>query len=369
MATERFFEESLEQSQVKARIVQKYFWAWAKVIMPHASGGRIAYLDLFAGPGRYQDGTASTPLLILQEAIKDPKMSQMLVTEFNDRDANNSQSLETAIKALPGIERLRYQPVVRNHEVGETIVKQFEGKRLVPSLIFVDPWGYKGLSLRLVNAVMKDWACECIFFFNYNRINAGLSNPMVEEHMAALFGDRALALRQKLEGMAPRDRELTIVEELTKALQGMGDRRHVLPFVFKNEAGTRTSHHLFFVTKHLRGYEIMKDVMAKESSSADQGVPSFAYNPADQRFPLLFELSRPLDDLAGMLLTEFAGRTLPVRQIFDLHHVGRPFLLVNYKAVLKNLEAAGEVSCNPSLASRRKDTMADTVRVAFPRRQ
>jgi three-Cys-motif partner protein len=100
MATERFFEESLEQSQVKARIVQKYFWAWAKVIMPHASGGRIAYLDLFAGPGRYQDGAASTPLLILQEAIKNPKMSQMLVTEFNDRDANNSQSLETAIKAL-----------------------------------------------------------------------------------------------------------------------------------------------------------------------------------------------------------------------------------------------------------------------------
>lgn len=372
MATERFFEESLEQSQVKARIVQKYFWAWAKVIMPHASGGRIAYLDLFAGPGRYQDGTASTPLLILQEATKDPRMSQMLVTEFNDRDANNSQSLGTAIKTLPGIERLRYQPVVRNHEVGDAIVREFEGKRLVPSLIFVDPWGYKGLSLRLVNAVMKDWECECIFFFNYNRINAGLSNPMVEEHMAALFGDRAPVLRQKLEGMAPQDRELAIVEELTAALQEMGGR-YVLPFVFKNEVGTRTSHHLFFVSKHPLGYGIMKQIMAKESSSADQGVPSFVYNPADRNFPLLFELTRPGDDLGDMLLAEFAGRTVPVKQIFERHNIGRPYLLENYKTVLKELEAAGKVKCTPPAASRPKrhgePTMADTVRVVFPRRQ
>jgi three-Cys-motif partner protein len=372
MATERFFDESREQSQVKAEIVRKYFSAWAKVIMPHATKGSIAYIDLFAGPGRYKDGTASTPLRILQTAIDNPQMREMLVTMFNDGDANNSRSLETAIAALPGIDTLRHRPVVHNHEVGETIVKQFEEMRLVPSLIFVDPWGYKGLSLRLVNAVLKDWACECIFFFNYNRINAGLSNPMVEEHMAALFGDRAPALRQRLEGMAPQARELTIVEELTAALQEMGGR-YVLPFVFKNEAGTRTSHHLFFVSKHPLGYGIMKQIMAKESSSADQGVPSFVYNPAGRNCPLLFELTRPLDDLAGMLLADFAGQTASVKQIFERHNIGRPYLLENYKAILKELEAAGKVACTPPAASRRKrhgePTMADAVRVAFPRRQ
>jgi len=63
-----FFEESREQSQVKATIVAKYFWAWAKVILPTAKkqGGRIAYIDLFAGPGRYKDGTSSTPLKVLE---------------------------------------------------------------------------------------------------------------------------------------------------------------------------------------------------------------------------------------------------------------------------------------------------------------
>ena len=364
MANERFFDESREQSQVKSTIVQKYFWAWASIITRKTRENRIAYIDLFAGPGRYKDGTVSTPLLILEHAINDPAMQKMLVTMFNDANADNTQSLEAAIKSLPGIEKLKYAPKVYNNEVGTEIVEKFEKKNLVPTLMFVDPWGYKGLSLRLVNAVLKDWACECIFFFNYNRINAGLGNPIVAQHMEALFGkERADALREKLEAMSPADRELAIVEELAEALKEMGGK-YVLPFTFKNDAGTRTSHHLFFVSKHPLGYGIMKGIMAGESSLSEQGVASFQYSPADERFPLLFALSRPLDELAHQLLEHFAGRQLTVEQIFDFHNVGTPYIPANYKAALLKLEAAGKITCDP--AKRRKNTMADHVRVTFP---
>ena len=158
MDNQSFFGESSEQSAVKTLIVSKYFWAWAKVIIPTAkkSTNRIAYIDLFAGPGRYKDGTRSTPLLVLEQAIADPDMRQMLVTHFNDGDGDNSQSLQVAINALPGIASLKYPPQVDHQEVGEKIVKTFEGMKLVPTLFFVDPWGYKGLSLRLVNSVLKD---------------------------------------------------------------------------------------------------------------------------------------------------------------------------------------------------------------------
>jgi hypothetical protein len=64
---------------------------------------------------------------------------------------------------------------------------------------------------------------------------------------------------------------------------------------------------------------------------------------------------------------------VPVKQIFERHNIGRPYLLENYKTVLKELEAAGKVKCTPPAASRPKrhgePTMADTVRVVFPRRQ
>jgi three-Cys-motif partner protein len=63
--TSSFFEESREQSVIKAKIVKDHFWAWAKVIVGslkrYGRGEKIAYIDLFAGPGRYKDGTKSTP--------------------------------------------------------------------------------------------------------------------------------------------------------------------------------------------------------------------------------------------------------------------------------------------------------------------
>ncbi|HUD57069.1 MAG TPA: three-Cys-motif partner protein TcmP [Terracidiphilus sp.] len=162
---QNFFDESREQSQIKARIISKYFWAWAKVIIPSAKrrDNRIAYIDLFAGPGRYRDGTMSTPLKILEQAIADPDMSRMLVTLFNDKDTNNARELETAIASLPGIEKLKYKPTVENQEIGTEIIQLFSKMNMVPTFFFVDPWGYKGLSLGLVNSVLKNWGCDCIF--------------------------------------------------------------------------------------------------------------------------------------------------------------------------------------------------------------
>lgn len=367
MSTDNFFDESKEQSAVKSAIVSKYFWVWAKVIMPQARRGseqKIAYIDLFAGPGRYKDGAKSTPLLILERATQDEQMSQMLVTIFNDKDDNNAQDLQTAINQLPRVEKLKHRPMVLSNEVGSEMVKLFSSVHLVPTLFFVDPWGYKGLSLQLVNSVLKDWGCDCIFFFNYNRINMGLSNPIVQEHMAALFGaERARLLTTKLEGLSPDDRESCIVEELCGAL-GAKQGRYVLPFSFKNDAGTRTSHHLIFVSKHSLGYSIMKEIMATESSLHEQGVPCFQYSPSDMRFPLLFELNRPLDQLEEMLLFAFASRTLIMKEIYESHHIGRRFIKKNYKEVLKQMEAKHLISCEP--AKRPKDTFGDNVRVTFP---
>ncbi len=102
MADETFFEETSEQSLVKMSIVSKYFWAWAKVITPSAKkyGGKIAYLDLFAGPGRYKDGTKSTPIRVLEQAIEEPDFRSMLVAIFNDKDEKTRVRFSSLIDAL-----------------------------------------------------------------------------------------------------------------------------------------------------------------------------------------------------------------------------------------------------------------------------
>jgi len=375
--TDKFFDETTDQSEAKSAIVSKYFSAWAKVIVPSAKQhtGSLAYIDLFAGPGRYQDGTRSTPLLILEKAIEDNDLREMLVTIFNDKDTDNSKSLMKAIKELPGLGKLKHAPQVKNQEIGSDsdIVRMFGQMHLVPTLIFVDPWGYKGLSLQLVNSVLKDWGCDCIFFFNYNRINMGLSNPSVQEHMNALFGEaRAAKLRATLEPLSPQARELTIVEELSQALRKIGGK-YVLPFCFKNNLGKRTSHHLIFVSKAFRGYAVMKDIMAKESSSSIEGVPSFVYSPATPEQPLMFEFLRPLTELGDMLLSEFAGQQLTMKSIYENHSVGKPYIAKNYKDVLRKLEASNKITAVPPAGERlirnQQVTFADHVVVTFPKRR
>ena len=99
MTGSSFFEEQTEQSLVKSTIVAKYFDVWANVIIStqkrypqHTQ--KIAYIDLFAGPGRYKDGTQSTPVKILKNAIAKPDLRERLVTIFNDKDENKSIKLK-----------------------------------------------------------------------------------------------------------------------------------------------------------------------------------------------------------------------------------------------------------------------------------
>lgn len=374
MTENSFFNEQKEQSLIKARIVEKYFWAWAKVIISKVKGSssvqKIAYVDLFAGAGRYKDGSKSTPVKVLETAIADTDMRNMLVSIFNDADVENVNSLQQAIDSIPGIENLKYRPQISKYEVGEDIVKIFQSMKLVPTLFFVDPWGYKGLSLQLVNSVVKDWGCDCISFFNYNRINMGLNNDAVKEHINALFGQvRADQLRERLKTLTPQERELTVVEYICEALKEMGGK-YVLPFRFRHEMGNRTSHHLIFVSKAPKGYGIMKEIMAKESSEQTQGVPSFEYNPATLQQPLLFELTSPLDQLESMLLDNFSGKTMTMAEIYDQHHLGKPYIKKNYKTALSNLESQGKVTVHsPEDKKRRKGTFADDLKVTFPVKQ
>jgi three-Cys-motif partner protein len=71
-STNQFLNENTEQSTVKSKLVSYYFGDWTKMIIPtikKTPSNRIAYIDLFAGPGHYRDGTKSTPLL---EVISKP---------------------------------------------------------------------------------------------------------------------------------------------------------------------------------------------------------------------------------------------------------------------------------------------------------
>lgn len=377
MANDEFFENSHERSKIKSEIVGKYFWAWANVLL-HKSSDRIAYIDLYSGPGAYRDGTPSTPILILQKALETPAALDRFVSIFNDINPKHAASLQKAVDKIPDILKLKYKPSIRNEQVGEQIINLLKPATLVPTLLFLDPWGYKGLSSELIGSVLKDWGCDCIFFFNYNRINAAVSNPVFQDHVNDIFGkDRANVLRENVKGISAAKREdivMTALKESLKEIRG----HYMLPFKFFSDDGTKTSHFLILVSKNELAYNIMKGIMAPLSSKIIDGVSFFEFNPnppinmPDLQLSLFGEATEsPLKTLEKELLSKFSGRKLTMHAVFLAHNVNTNYISRNYKDVLIDLEERGIISAFPNIANRRvvkgHKTFGDDVIITFPK--
>jgi len=161
---DEFYQKPSEASRVKQAIVATYFGAWKNVLKTWRSAPMLGYVDLYSGPGIYGDGSPSTPLMILRQAIEDDYLAEKLITVFNDGDEGVAAELRANIANFSGIERLRNKPKVYDYAVSETVIRL---ARQTPTLLFADPWGYKGLSLALIRQFLAVPGSDCIFFFNY----------------------------------------------------------------------------------------------------------------------------------------------------------------------------------------------------------
>lgn len=366
-----FFNAPTEASRIKVEIVVEYFRYWASVIdvmqqkFPARSEHRMAYIDLYAGKGYYDEGTPSIPIRILEHAIQTESLQKKLVTYFNEGDITNAEALRTNIGNLEGATNLHYKPVVDCDQVNEEVAKYYEQRTLIPSLIFVDPFGYSGLSAKLITAVLKDWGSDCIFFFNYARVNAAINNDLVRTHVDAIFGaDKINELRAVLPSLQPMERERRVMHELNRVLF-QSQIRFTRTFRFRRVKKEETSHYLVFATKHWKPYKTMSDIMAKHSSIDIDGFYSFEYNPiAKEKESLALRLFKPFDMLKHEIKSQFrGGRSLTVVEMFLEHSPGTTYILKNYKVVLNSLYTEGALEIL-SLKKPRGRTFADDIEFA-----
>ena len=371
---DNFFGKQTAASDVKSRIVSKHFESWWRIVLPGAlkAGQKIGYVDLYCGPGSYEDGTKSTPLLILEKAAATPELQKHLVTVFNDKKAASITKLKVEAAKVAGIAALKNAPVFLNEKVSAETEHFFTGQRM-PSFTFIDPFGYMGLTRGLINAVVtKTWGCDCIFFFSYSSINRALSaKGIFTEHMQALFGqERAAALEARMQEIQgsdrnqPHQREEIIINALTEALEELNQGGvYVRPFRFKK--GPRTSHMLVFVTTHAKGFRVMSDIMAKEGFSDGKGLAHFTHYtkpPPNNRL-----IYHEFDMFKKDLCRKYAGKKMTMLDIFLDH---RRYSPGNYKDALNELEEAGLITVDPPAQKRRvingKRSFKDEAVVIFP---
>jgi len=168
--------------------------------------------------------------------------------------------------------------------------------------------------------------------------------------------------------MNPLQREQTLMAEFAEALAEIGGQ-HVLAFRFRDEAGLRTSHHLVFVTKHPLGLDIMKNIMAKESTAHHFGTVPFEYDPTMLDQAAFFREREVAPGLDEMLLDRFAGLEVGINEIYRTHNVGTPYVRSDYVKVLDALARDDRIeTLRMNGKKRRPGTFPPDVLATFPPR-
>lgn len=369
-----FFDSQTEQSEIKAKIVSSYFASWSRIIKNNWDKNiPIAYIDLFCGPGVYADGSESVPVKIVRTVLDDPGLSSRIIIAFNDEDPRYIENLRQIIEKVDSNESLKGRIMFSCEKIDNSFYNEIEIDSNIPILSFIDPFGYRGITRELIKTLIKNNGSDCIFFFNYNRINMALSqNSKFDIYLTDFFGEeRMLNLKKELSNKTPKEREIEIVNATIEALRELGEC-YPLPFKFYRTDMHRTSHFIVFVSKHTLGYSIMKNIMASVSAKDESGVPLFEYhdtfNFGDDLQQLTLTKTK-MEELCDMLIAANYRGPQNIKQLCQTYEniLDTPYIASNVKEALRRLEEQGLVviTGRKRMISNGKKTMPDTAFATF----
>lgn len=238
MSNNDFFSSVKPNSARKISIILNYFDYWLK---KNSKAEELYYVDLFCGPGVYDNGEKSTPILILEKILKNKKVAGKFNIIFNDKNKNYINKLEKEVLQLGNIARLG-SIKFSSQEVGKTsLFPNLDNKH---GFVILDPWGYKGLSSNRIKNLVKNKNVELVFLFSFNQLYRFLKFKGIDHHLLNLFSKKSLKhVRKKIEQV--ENKETFLLENL---MENMVDKNgNYLCYRFKFENQNKTSHFLIFL--------------------------------------------------------------------------------------------------------------------------
>ncbi len=346
-ANSNFFETQTASSRIKANIVANYFPAYARIILKSPQK-QIRYLDLFAGPGKYKDGNHSTPLLIAEECANDFQLKDKVYLMFNDNEHGNA--LKVNFQNLFSQGTFKFKPRFASKTVGEDkqiqeyLSKDFGKPNPHPTLLFFDPWGYKGIDTITLSKFLENWGNEIFLFVNIKRIHAAILNNKFDQLMRHLFPTTFEEVkRERRYTSNVHERLNLIMEKLSNEFRKhVKDKLYDCSFKFQEEDSKATSHYIVHFTKHKKGYELVKQIYYDFDNLGatldNDGNYTFDAKKMDIPQSNSFQFGdENLRLLSEQLEEEFKGRTLTAKRLFDIHHGKTLFCGTHYVKTLRNM--------------------------------
>ena len=346
-----FFNEQTSSSDVKAKIVSEYFPQYCRILLKKPQNS-IRYLDLFAGPGKYEDQNHSTPLLLAKQCAEDPLLASKAHLIFNDNKYANQ--LKSNFEELFPEGTFTFSPKFGDKSVGEDeSIKNFLKKEPKksnpnPTLLFFDPFGYKGIDTLILAKFLENWGNELFLFVNIKRINQGISVAKFDEMMKALFPTSIEKLRKERQytTASPHDRVKLIMDNLANEfVNAVGSTKlYHCSFRFQEEDSTATSHYIVHFTKNEKGYELVKNVNhAYDNIGATlekDGTYTFDAKNTNKPSGLSFE-NQNIKALSLMISETYKGQQRTAKSLYEEHQKGTKFSWSHYKETLRYMVENG----------------------------
>jgi three-Cys-motif partner protein len=350
-----FYKYQKENSKIKAEIVSNYFPQYARILL-RAPGGQkvIRYCDLFAGPGKYGDGSISTPYHITKSCIEDNLLREKVQLLFNDMvfgeelRENIESEFETSLLKNP----IHYgqKEVGSDLDIRSYLGKTIKGKRNpAPTLLFFDPFGYKTIETTLLAKFLSNWGNEIFLFFNVRRIHAGIENHLFEPIIRNLYPTQYETIKkERKKAFQVRDRLPLFITSLKMEFDQLISRPIFLaPFQFIEEDQNITSHFVLHLTKDKKGFELVKQVYSEYDNIGaclKNGMYTFdAKRMGTADSELSFgDINVPT--LAGIIWEKYKGKTIVSQVLFTETHVDELYVAKHFREALRLLESQNKLT-------------------------
>lgn len=357
MAENNFFEEQTLSSKIKASIVSEYFPKYCKIIVRAHTPERIGYYDLFSGPGIYEDGNYSTPLLIARNCYNDKSLKNKVWMVFND-NVYSEQLKHNFLQLYPkgtfyNEPHFGHSTVGENEEINKFITRDTmrNGKNECPAVLFIDPFGYKGIHTSILSRFLSYWGNELFIFINTKRINPALENDKFEPLMRVLFPTSFDSLKIHVRGKkSVTERLQFIIDNLGKEYEKLlGSKIFYIAFRFQEEDAETTSHFILHLTKSKRGFDLIKQIyndFANVGTIFD-GINIYTFdvkkitNPIEELFDVA---SENIDILKEKIYSIYRGKRISALRLFEEHQIAEYYCRKHYTEALRRLVREGKVS-------------------------
>jgi three-Cys-motif partner protein len=356
----QFFEKQTFSSRIKASIVSEYFPSYSKIIVKKYTPKAVRYIDLFAGPGFYNDKNPSTPILIAKQCQKDAELKDTVKMIFNDncyaeelKKNFNSEFEENTFKHKPHFGK---STVGESPEITEFLIKDthVNNRNEHPSLLFIDPFGYKGIETKVLAEFLKNWGNEIFLFVNTKRIHPALENEKFEGLMNDLFPTTLQKIKQDRRFKSTVAARLSlIIDSLGNEYKSiLGGELYYTAFKFQEEDADATSHYILHITKGSRGYDLIKTIYNDFANMGTvfDGVNTYTFDAKKFENPVneLFDLnSINIDKLKDELYSKYKGREMVANDLFESHHIintTAPYARSHYTEALRRLVVEDKLS-------------------------